>query len=80
MVLLDDLAVRGFAGEEVQVKPGFARNFLVPNHKAVYATPENKERFLVQRSVCVCMCMCVCVCVCQWGRRGTVWWCVVWCE
>lgn len=51
MVLLEDLAVRGFAGEEVQVKPGFARNFLIPNHKAVYATPENKDRFVVQRSV-----------------------------
>lgn len=50
VVLLEDLAVRGFLGEEVQVKPGFARNFLVPNHKAVYATPENKERFIVQRT------------------------------
>lgn len=53
-MLLEDLAVRGFAGEEVQVKPGFARNFLIPNHKAVYATPENKDRFVVQRSVRLC--------------------------
>ena len=51
MVLLEDLAVRGFAGEEVSVKPGFARNFLIPTRKAVYATPENKGRFVVERSV-----------------------------
>lgn len=65
VVLLEDLAVRGFAGEEVQVKPGFARNFLVPNHKAVYATPENKGRFVVQRSVRVACVLC-CAVLCEY--------------
>ncbi len=50
VVLLEDLALRGFEGEQVAVKPGFARNFLIPTRKAVYATPENQARHVVARS------------------------------
>lgn len=50
VVLLEDLAFRGFAGEEVAVKPGYARNFLIPGRKAVYATHDNKLQHMVMRS------------------------------
>lgn len=50
VVLLEDLALRGFAGEEVAVKPGYARNFLIPGRKAVYATADNKAQHVVARS------------------------------
>lgn len=50
VVLLEDLAFRGFAGEEVAVKPGYARNFLIPGRKAVYATHDNKLQHVVMRS------------------------------
>lgn len=43
-VQLDNL---GYKGEEVRVAPGYARNFLVPYGKAVYATDVNRTRFKV---------------------------------
>jgi len=50
VVLLEDLALQGFAGETVAVKPGYARNFLIPGRKAVYATADNKALHVVERS------------------------------
>jgi len=35
---------KGYAGEVHTVKPGFARNFLIPRKKALYAIPKNFER------------------------------------
>src|SRR5581483_1599897 len=37
-------------GETVRVKPGFARNYLLPQKKAIRATKENQERFQRERA------------------------------
>lgn len=39
----------GDLGDVVHVKPGYARNYLVPYGKACYATPENIKRFEERR-------------------------------
>ncbi len=51
MVLREDLEGKGKKGEVVEVKPGFARNYLYPTRKVVYATPENVEMYAADRSV-----------------------------
>jgi len=40
VILTEQLDNLGYLGEEVRVAPGYARNFLIPQHKAVYATAE----------------------------------------
>ena len=45
IILLEKIKKLGDIGDEVKVKPGYARNFLVPNKKALYATSENKKYF-----------------------------------
>ena len=45
IILLEKIKKLGDIGDEVKVKSGFARNFLVPNKKALYATSENKKYF-----------------------------------
>ena len=42
VILLEQIDSLGHAGAEVSVAPGFARNFLVPFRKAVYATTANR--------------------------------------
>jgi len=49
VILLERVAKLGQMGETVKVKDGFARNFLLPNGKALRATKANKERFEVER-------------------------------
>ena len=49
VILLEPLGNLGELGEEVSVKPGFARNFLLPQRKAVRATDENRKLFEGQR-------------------------------
>jgi len=45
LIALQDLPHgRGYQGDVVTVKAGYARNFLVPQKKAVYATPKNFEK------------------------------------
>lgn len=44
VILTKDVANLGKAGELVNVKPGFGRNYLVPNGLAVSATAENVHR------------------------------------
>ncbi len=45
VILTSDLSDgRGYAGEVHDVKAGFARNYLIPSKKALYATPQNFER------------------------------------
>jgi len=44
---LDDL---GYEGQEVQVSPGYARNYLVPHKLAVYATEANRRSLRVDLS------------------------------
>lgn len=45
VILTSDLADgKGYAGEVCDVKAGFARNYLIPLKKALYATPTNFAR------------------------------------
>ena len=50
IILLEKIQKLGEIGTIVKVKPGYARNFLVPQGKALYATKENKEVFEEKRS------------------------------
>ena len=49
VILLERIAKLGQMGEEVRVRDGFARNFLLPQGKALRATAENKARFERER-------------------------------
>ena len=45
LIALEDLPHgKDYKGDVVSVKPGYARNYLVPNKKAVYATPQNFDK------------------------------------
>ncbi len=50
VVLLERVAKLGQMGEVVKVKDGFARNFLLPQGKALRATDTNMKRFEEQRA------------------------------
>jgi large subunit ribosomal protein L9 len=50
VILLQKLRNFGALGQVVKVKPGFARNFLIPQGKAVYATKANREKFEATRA------------------------------
>ena len=41
VILLENLKTIGSIGEVIEVKRGFARNFLIANNKALYASKEN---------------------------------------
>lgn len=41
LLLVDDVEHLGKAGDVVEVKPGYARNFLLPRGHATYVTPHN---------------------------------------
>eukprot|EP01031_Cornospumella_fuschlensis_P036191 gene36191-43896_t len=45
VILVNDFEKKGKKGEEIAVKRGYARNFLIPRKIAVYATPQNKAKF-----------------------------------
>jgi large subunit ribosomal protein L9 len=45
VILLERVAKLGQIGDTVKVKEGFARNFLLPNGKALRATEANKKKF-----------------------------------
>lgn len=49
IILLERVEKLGQMGEVVSVKPGFARNFLLPQKKALRATKANLEQFQNQR-------------------------------
>ena len=55
VILSEDVHALGDAGEVVDVKPGFARNFLIPQGKALLATAErvneveHKKRVINER-------------------------------
>lgn len=49
VILLESLGKLGDLGDEVVVKGGFARNFLIPQGKAVRATKANREDFEARR-------------------------------
>ena len=50
VILMERLGHLGDIGDEVTVKAGFARNFLIPQGKAVRATNENRAVFEEQRA------------------------------
>jgi large subunit ribosomal protein L9 len=49
IILLERVEKLGQMGDEVRVKDGFARNFLLPKKKALRATKANREYFLTQK-------------------------------
>ena len=50
VILLERVDKLGQMGDVVNVKPGFARNYLLPQNKALRATPENRENFESRRA------------------------------
>ena len=51
LLLKEDVTGLGFCGDEVEVKDGYGRNFLIPNGKALLATPKNLKQFKHQKSI-----------------------------
>jgi len=49
VILLERVEKLGQMGDEVKVKDGFARNFLLPQKKALRATKANREYFQTQK-------------------------------
>jgi large subunit ribosomal protein L9 len=50
VILMQRIEKLGQMGDIVSVKPGFARNYLLPQKKALRATKENLTRFETQRA------------------------------
>ena len=50
VILLERVGKHGHIGDEVTVKDGYARNFLLPQHKALRATEANRKRFEGERA------------------------------
>jgi len=50
LILLERVEKLGQMGQLVKVKPGFARNYLLPQKKAMRATKENLTYFEIQRA------------------------------
>lgn len=49
VILLERIEKLGYMGETVKVKPGYARNYLLPQKKALRATKDNQAKFEAQR-------------------------------
>lgn len=50
VILMTRVENLGNLGDKVNVKPGFARNYLIPQHKAKFATAENVAEFEARRA------------------------------
>ncbi len=50
LILLQNVTNLGKLGDKVNVKPGYGRNFLVPQGKAVPATAANLAEFEAKRA------------------------------
>lgn len=50
VILLEKIENVGGIGDQVNVKPGFARNYLLPQGKATLATPANIAKFEARRA------------------------------
>ncbi len=50
VILLEKVRNLGNLGDSVSVKPGYGRNFLIPQNKAVFATAKNIEQFNLRRA------------------------------
>ena len=58
VILLENIKRVGSIGEIIDVKRGFARNFLIANKKALYASKENinqVEKIKTQLKIRSCM-------------------------
>ncbi len=50
VILLERVTNLGRVGDKVSVKPGYGRNYLVPQGKAIFATAENIQAFELKRA------------------------------
>lgn len=50
VILLEKIHRLGALGDRVKVRPGFGRNYLIPQRKAIPATADNIARFEAQRA------------------------------
>jgi large subunit ribosomal protein L9 len=50
VILTQTIESLGIIGSEVEVKPGYARNYLMPQKKAVLATPQNRRRLELEKT------------------------------
>ncbi len=50
VILLERIGKLGTLGDEVSVKNGYARNYLIPTGRAVRVTPENRAAFEGRRA------------------------------
>ena len=50
VILLDNVENLGSIGDLVKVKPGYGRNYLLPQGKAALATPENIKQIEARRA------------------------------
>jgi large subunit ribosomal protein L9 len=50
VILLERIHKLGDLGDKVRVRAGYGRNFLIPQKRAVPATPQNVEKFEAQRA------------------------------
>jgi len=50
VILLENIGNLGTLGDKVDVKPGYGRNFLIPQGKAVPATEDNVAKFEARRA------------------------------
>ena len=51
LLLKEDVHGLGNCGDEVEVKNGYGKNFLIPNGHAIAATPKNLKQFNHQKSI-----------------------------
>ncbi len=51
VLLKEDVPKLRSVGDEVEVKDGYGRNFLIPTGKALLATPKNLKQFRHQKSI-----------------------------
>ncbi len=50
VILLERIENLGMMGDVVKVKAGYARNYLLPQKKALRSTKENEAKFEAQRA------------------------------
>ena len=50
VILLEHVRNLGHLGDKVSIKAGYGRNYLIPQNKAVFATPKNIELFEQRRA------------------------------
>ena len=51
LLLKEDVHGLGSCGDEVKVKSGYGKNFLIPNGHAIAATPKNLKQFNHQKTI-----------------------------